>query len=858
VAAVFCVYSLVLLWSAFQSQQQLRLAADARLVADSKRRATALGDIVSRQLALARELAGLHELRTYQHNKALGMSPRYGLDASLEAVEQQLRQRLGSGQPGGDPSLRRVVFLDDTGRPVADTAAVPAAPVPAVGPAGDTGVTLDHAGHAVVVRAAVLFNGERSGTMVTFSDIGALTHSLLQLDGHGAYHETLIGNDGREIGTRQRPNQFSAEMAAALRSLPADQPTPIAALAAPGQASGGGDVIAVVAPVPGLPAVLVTTLTSGDIYGQLSSPWFLGSLSAFPVLLLLAALRTDALQRKAHVLELDAARTDAQRQFLQERNETLSREIQRRQAVEAELQGHRDRLEELVQQRSAELNRLFHALPDLYFRIARDGTILEHRAGRDADLLMAPELFLGRRMQEVMPADAAAILDQALDEVGQGAEQSVIEYGLVMAGGRRYFEARMLPLGEDQRVVVVRNVTERREFEELREANRREAERLARVKGEFLANMSHEIRTPLNAVLGLAQLGARGGGQHQAAEQFARIQEAGRHLLGIIDDILDLSKLEAGKLSVEQRPFCLAAAVEAAVRLVAGRTEVKGLGLHAELDDDLPPWVLGDALRLKQVLVNLLANAVKFTPKGDVVLSVSRAGTQLAFKVTDTGIGMDAAQMGRLFEPFQQADSSTTRRFGGTGLGLAISDNLVRLMGGSIAVESRPGVGSTFTVSLPLPTAEAPSATAAAGAVAPALRLVGLRVLAAEDAEVNRLVLESQLRHEGAQVLFVADGQAAVDAVAQAGPGAFDVVLMDVQMPVMDGMTATRHIREIAPSLPVIGLTAHALQEEHDRCLAAGMLERVVKPVDLDLLVAVVLRHVPRPVDTVHGDLTPS
>jgi CheY-like chemotaxis protein len=280
--------------------------------------------------------------------------------------------------------------------------------------------------------------------------------------------------------------------------------------------------------------------------------------------------------------------------------------------------------------------------------------------------------------------------------------------------------------------------------------------------------------------------------------------------------------------------------------------------LRVELEDGLPPWVVGDALRLKQVLLNLLANAVKFTPKGEVVLGVSGHEAQIVFKVADTGIGMDAAQILRLFQPFEQADSSTTRRFGGTGLGLAISDNLVRLMGGSIAVASRPGIGSTFTVSLTLPAAEPPAAVATAGSAASVRRLAGLRLLAVEDAEINRLVLESQLHHEGAQVAFAEDGQIAVNAVAQAGVGTFDAVLMDVQMPVMDGLTATRHIRQIAPWLPVIGLTAHALQDELERCLAAGMVERVVKPVDLDLLVAAVLRHVARPVDSVLGDLEPA
>jgi signal transduction histidine kinase len=330
--------------------------------------------------------------------------------------------------------------------------------------------------------------------------------------------------------------------------------------------------------------------------------------------------------------------------------------------------------------------------------VGRDGTVIEHRAGPGSEPLLRPEEFLGRRLQDVLPEAASRLFAHAMDALAQGAESQIIEYGLAMPhSGLQYYEARLLPLGQDQRLVVVRNVTQRREDDAVREANRREAERLVRVKGEFLANMSHEIRTPLNAVLGLAQLGAREGEDVSARARFARIEDAGKHLLGIIDDILDLSKLEAGKLAVEQRPFALTETVEAAVALVAGRSAAKGLRLRVALAPGLPQWVCGDALRVKQVLLNLLVNAVKFTEQGEVALSVSMQAGLLTCCVADTGIGMDAALLKRLFQPFEQADGSTTRRFGGTGLGLAISRNLASLMGGHIDVQSTPGQGSRFT-----------------------------------------------------------------------------------------------------------------------------------------------------------------
>ncbi|WP_372724053.1 PAS domain S-box protein [Immundisolibacter sp.] len=378
------------------------------------------------------------------------------------------------------------------------------------------------------------------------------------------------------------------------------------------------------------------------------------------------------------------------------------------------------------------------------------------------------------------------------------------------------------------------------------EAARDEAQRLTRVKSEFLANMSHEIRTPMNAVLGLARIGVRDSAGRDSHATFARIGTAGEHLLDVINDILDYSRIEAGRLALETDSFALVGAVDHLNSLIRERAEAKGLTLSIELAPDLPQWVTGDALRLRQILVNLLGNAVKFTVAGEVCLQVSRHAERLNFKVTDTGIGMTAEQLARLFQPFEQADSSTTRRFGGTGLGLAISRSLAEQMGGEITVESAPGVGSSFTLSLPLPEAEAGSAKRDSRFAPAALaqrRLAGLRLLAAEDVEVNRLVLDDLLTHEGAQVVFAEDGQQALDRLQEAGVDSFDAVLMDVQMPVMDGYEATAHLHRLAPWLPVIGLTAHVMAEARERCLEAGMVEHVAKPIDVDELVSVILRY---------------
>ncbi|MDQ6680401.1 MAG: ATP-binding protein, partial [Pseudomonadota bacterium] len=392
---------------------------------------------------------------------------------------------------------------------------------------------------------------------------------------------------------------------------------------------------------------------------------------------------------------------------------------------------------------------------------------------------------------------------------------------------------------------VASDVTADKEAEFALIAARDAADAASRAKGEFLANMSHEIRTPLTAVLGLARIGMRDNAGRANQLTFGRILDAGQHLLGVINDILDISKIEAGKLSAEVRPFLLPAVIANAHSLLTGTAKQKGLACVVDPMSVLPQWVLGDSQRLQQILINLLSNAVKFTEQGVVRLQVTRAGDDTIFKVIDTGIGMTADQLDRLFKPFEQADSSTTRRYGGTGLGLAISRSLALLMGGEITVQSAPGDGTRVTLRLPLPEAEQPGVISQHGALdGPAeRRLAGVRVLATEDVEVNRLILDDLLLHEGAQVVLAENGVQAVERVRAAGASAFDVVLMDVQMPLMDGYEATRRIRAIAPALPVIGLTAHALADERQRSRAAGMVEHITKPIDTDDLVAAILRH---------------
>jgi PAS domain S-box-containing protein len=555
-----------------------------------------------------------------------------------------------------------------------------------------------------------------------------------------------------------------------------------------------------------------------------------------------------------------------------------------------------------------ELRALFQAFPDFFLSMEGNGLVQDAKGGEKSDAVLIAEKFVGRNLKDVLPAEAMRQFALAQERVKRTKSMAIAEFSAGPAEAPQIYEMRLLGLDWEQWIAIIRNITARKADENKLKEYAQELERkneqteaalltareATQLKSRFMANISHEIRTPMNGVLGMTDLLLNTSLKPEQQEYAESIKRSATSLLSLINDILDLSRGEAGKLKVECAPFSLKTVLDETSSLFALQARAKGLEFLTDFAPNLPASAVGDGMRLRQVLNNLLGNAVKFTDAGRVGFTAAVSGEpagswQIRFSVHDTGIGISQADQNRIFERFVQADTSSTRKYGGTGLGLAICRELVELLGGDIGVESEPDRGSRFwftatlgrvaqaaAETLPVAGAKAPTPAAvtpvrilASSAVAAASRpptapapapkgeslatltaaLKGGRkpkVLLAEDNEINQRITMRLLEKLGATAEAVVNGRLAVEAVHKK---TYDLIFMDCQMPEMDGFEATAMIRnrerENNRRTPICALTANAMEGDREKCLAAGMDDYVSKPVSIEKLQSAIERWVP-------------
>ena len=847
-AVAFGLYSLALFAYAVMAWMQMHRETDAFFVADSQRRAAAVADRMALIRAEAVRHAELAEIRAYLANRDLGMSPRYGLDASLQGVADRLVEH-AADPTGMMPG--RLLFFDRSGSLLADSE--PGAPLPAVDASSPqkAEIAFDDGRGLLILRVPILSRGAADGMVVTLVATQALYRNLILAGANQRYREMLLTADGQMLADGVSRGE-DARQQQGLAKAPQNQVLTPAELG--GGESGFGGLLAIKTAVPDLPLFLITLLPEDQAHGHLSSPAMIVFVGLIPLLLLFGAQRLARLrnagEQQAERLAAQAREFDAQARKLDAQRQEL------------------DSSKASLFQTDTLLSEILEAATEI-------GIIATNLDGRITIFNSGAERLLGWGSIEVVGSVTTELfhLKQELEaaRAARAAEGVAIsgDFQVLVAGVRlgahddrewtfarkngTQFRGALLttPIRSLDGSIsgylgILQDVSLRSALNaEMRRA-RELAEEASRMKSDFLANMSHEIRTPMNGIIGMTHLVLMTTMTSHQREYVKKIQLSGQHLLRIINDILDISKIEAGKLSIEQADFELETTLAGVVSVIGEKAGEKGLELILDIASDVPVNVIGDSLRLGQVLINYANNAIKFTEHGeiDIVVRAREIGTDsvlLWFAVRDTGIGLSEEQKKRLFTAFSQADTSTTRQYGGTGLGLAISKQLATMMGGEVGVDSTPGVGSTFWFTARLGISHKQKRE-----LLPEPDLRGRHVLVVDDNDNARQVMNEMLRSMSFAVDVVSSGREAVAAVEQADRdnAPYELVFMDWHMPAMNGVDACRRIKDLALAEPphLMLVTAYGREEVFHQAEDAGIRDVLIKPLNASTLFEAAMR----------------